>query len=218
MSRRWTDWVAALGDRLPLGLAVLLLLLLAGLVGAALYWWPAWLPNRWLPSRWWPRRTRDASGRRRWRWPGLRWPRLRWRWPWRRRRRPSRDGDQPVVSPVAGDELPDLPVEEFVSLADRLAAQGRFAEAVRERLRAVIRSLVDARLIEHRPGWTVTELAAAAGAAHPPVRAGLDAASLLFSDIWYGQRPADADDDARMRGYAARVSQALAGSLAGSHR
>ena len=210
MSRRWTEWVAALGDRLPLGLAALLLLLIAGLVGAALYWWPAWLPNRW-----WPRRSADGTGRRRWR---LRWPRLRWRWPWRRRRRPRPDADEPVESPAAGDGLPDLPVEEFVSLADRLAAQGRFAEAVRERLRAIIRSLVDARLIEHRPGWTVTELAAAAGAAHPPVRAGLDAASLLFSDIWYGQRSAGADDDARMRGYAARVGEALAGSLAGSHR
>ncbi len=119
---------------------------------------------------------------------------------------------------MAGDELPDLPVEEFLSLADRLAAQGRFAEAVRERLRAIIRSLVDARLIEHHPEWTVTELAAAAGAAHPPVRGGLDEASLLFSEIWYGQRPAGAGDDARMRGYARQVTGALAGSLTGSPR
>jgi Domain of unknown function (DUF4129) len=213
VSRRWTEWVASLGDRLPLGLAALLLLLLAGLVGAALYWWPAW-----LPARWWPRRAPDAAGRRRWRWPRLRRPHLRWRWPWRRRRRTPKEDVAPVESPVAGDELPDLPVEEFLSLADRLAAQGRFAEAVRERLRAIVRALVDARLIEHRPGWTVTELAAAAGAAHPPVRAGLDAASLLFSEIWYGQRPADAGDDARMRGYATQVTGALAGSLAGSHR
>jgi hypothetical protein len=208
VSRRWTDWVAALGDRLPLGSAALLLLLLAGLAGAALYWWPAW-----LPTRWWPRRAPDADG---WRRPRLRRPRLRWRWPWCRRRRP--DATVPAESPAPGDELPDLPVEEFLSLADRMAAQGRFAEAVRERLRAIIRALVDARLIEHRPGWTVTELAAAAGAAHPPVRPGLDAASLLFSDIWYGQRPAVPGDDARMRGYATQVAGALAGSLAGSLR
>jgi hypothetical protein len=113
--------------------------------------------------------------------------------------------------PVAGDELPDLPAAAFVSLADRLAAQGRFAEAVRERLRAIVRELIDSGLLDHRPGWTVTELAAAAGAARPPVRPGLDAASRLFSDIWYGQRPADADDDRRMRGYARQVHAALTG-------
>src|SRR5262249_49100622 len=83
MSRWWTDQVAALGDHIPLGLAALLLLLAAALVGAGLYWWPHWLPWRWF-------RLTGA------RWPRLRWPwhwrwhwslRWRWRWPWRRRRR-----------------------------------------------------------------------------------------------------------------------------------
>jgi hypothetical protein len=119
---------------------------------------------------------------------------------------------------VAGDELPDLPAADFVSLADRFAAEGRFAEAVRERLRAIVRELIDAGLIDNRPGWTVTELATAAGAARPPVRPGLDAASRLFSDIWYGQRPATADDDRRMRGYAGQVHGALTGALVGSSR
>jgi hypothetical protein len=208
MSRWWNEQVARLGDAMPLGLAALLLLLAAVLVGAGLYWWPAW-----LPWRWWRSPRLDGLRRLRpswpwwWRWSRLwRW-RWRWRWPWRRRRRPVVESAEPA--PAAGDELPDLPAAAFLSLADRLAAQGRFAEAVRERLRAIVRELIDAGLLDHRPGWTVTELAAAAGAARPAVRPGLDAASRLFSDIWYGQRPADADDDRRMRAYAGQVHEAL---------
>jgi hypothetical protein len=207
MTRTWTEWVAALGDHLPLGLAALLLILLGGLIGAALYFWPAWLPWRWLRL---PR-----LGRPRLRWPGLRWP-WRWswrwmlRWPWRRR--PKKTDTEPALpEPVAADELPDLPAAAFLSLADQLAAQGRFAEAVRERLRAIVRELIDAGLVDNRPGWTVTELATAAGGARPPVRPGLDAASRLFSDIWYGQRPATAGDDQRYR----RCSRCWSSSVPG---
>jgi hypothetical protein len=206
VSRWWTDQVARLGDTIPLGLAALLLLLLGGLVGAGLCWWPAWLPWRWWRS---PRLAGIRSRRFRLRWP-WHW-RWRLRWPWRRPRPAPAEPAEP--SPVAGDGLPDLPAAEFVSLADRLAAQGRFAEAVRERLRAIVRELIDAGLLEHSPGWTVTELAAAAGAARPAVRPGLDAASRLFSDIWYGQRPAGADDDRQMRGYAGQVHVALSGPV-----
>jgi hypothetical protein len=200
MSRGWTEFVAAVGDVIPLGLLVLHMLVVAGLVGAAFYWWP-----RWLPTRWWPRRVKGA--RRRWSRPGLGW--LRWlRFGWRRFRwRRRRAVEEPVEAlPDATDELPDLPAEAFISLADRLAAEGRYAEAVRERLRGIVRQLVDAGVIEHRPGWTVTELAAAAGAARPPVRVPLDGASGLFSDIWYGQRPAERSHDEQMRGYALTVS------------
>ncbi|GIH12000.1 DUF4129 domain-containing protein [Rugosimonospora africana] len=214
MSRWWTERVAGLGDYLPLGLAALLLFVLAGLCAAALYWWPSW-----LPWRWWPR-ARTGEGRRgiRWRWPRLRWPwrRFRLRWPWRRRRAEQEPADEPTI--VAGDELPDLPTEAFVSLADRLAAQGRFGEAVRERLRGIVRELVDHQVVQSRPGWTVTELAAAAGTAWPPVGAPLDAASRTFSDIWYGQRPATAVHDGQMRGYADQVHAALASTMAGAHR
>jgi hypothetical protein len=73
----------------------------------------------------------------------------------------------------------------------------------------MVRELVDAYVIENRPGWTVTELARAAGAARAPVRPPLDAASLLFSDIWYGLRPAYAYHDERMRQYATQVHAAL---------
>jgi uncharacterized protein DUF4129 len=199
MTRWWNEQVARIDDAMTLGLAILLLLLAAALVGSAWYFWPKWWPGTWT------RRERDRERRRRrWHWPRLRWPRRRWPW---RRRKPAQA--EPELVPHETEGLPELPVETFVSLADQLAAQGRYAEAVRERLRGIVRELVDAGVVENRAGFTITELARAASVARPSVRVPLDAASLLFSDIWYGQRPATAAHDARMRDYAVQVHRAL---------
>jgi hypothetical protein len=143
---------------------------------------------------------------------------LAWlRHPLRRRRR--RDTPVPELDqPIESVELPDLPVEVFVSLADRLAAQRRYAEAIRERLRAIVRDLVDHGVVENRPGWTVTELAMAASLARPSVSGPLDAAGRLFSDIWYGERPARAEHDAQMRAYADDVGRVLRHTGAGVPR
>ncbi|WP_249714257.1 DUF4129 domain-containing protein [Rhizomonospora bruguierae] len=195
-SRWWTEALAALGDLMPLTLAAGGLLLLAALVGAAWYWYPAWVPRR-LPRWRMPRLRRwrmPRLRRPRWRWPRLR---LRLRWPFRRRRRPV--PEQPVPTAPAEDELPDMPAVALRSLADDLAAQGRYAEAVRERLRGMVRELVERRVIEHRPGWTVTELARAATDARPGTDAALGEAGGIFSDIWYGQRAALDRHDQRMR-------------------
>jgi hypothetical protein len=179
-----------------------LLFVAAALVAAGWYFWPKWLPWNW------PRRAKTGEPRKKWRW---RWPRLRWRWPWRRRRKAEDEAEttEPELVPHETDELPELPVEAFLSLADKLAAEGRYAEAIRERLRGIVRELIDAGVIENRPGFTVTELAGAASRVRPQVRPPLDAASRLFSDIWYGQRPAGAEPDARMREYATHVHAAL---------
>jgi hypothetical protein len=226
MSRWWTEFVAAVSDVISLGFLVLIMFIVAAIFAALWYWFPAWVPRR-LPRLRWPRWRRPRWRWPRWRWPRwrlrlprlrwpgwarlrLRWPRLRWlRWPWRRRKR-GKEQTPELIGPAPSDELPELPVEAFVSLADRLAAEGRHAEAVRERLRAIVRDLVDHGAVEHRPGWTITELAGAASLARPAVSTPLDAAGRLFSDIWYGQRPATADHDARMRDYAAAVGLALA--------
>jgi uncharacterized protein DUF4129 len=202
MTRWWNEFVANLGDTVGLGLLTVLLFVAAALVAAGWYFWPKWLPWRW------PRRARTGEPRKKWRW---RWPRFRWRWPWRRRPKKVADGadTEPELVPHETEGLPELPVEAFLSLADRLAAEGRYAEAIRERLRGIVRELVDSGVIENRLGFTVTELASAAGRARPQVHPPLDAASRLFSDIWYGQRPAGAEQDARMRGYAAHVHGAL---------
>jgi hypothetical protein len=192
VSRWWTETVAAFGDVVPLPLAALALLIGAALVGAAWYWWPRWVPRRFPRVRL----------------PRIRLRRPRFRWPFRRRRHDDR---QPVDVPpgTADDQLPDLPVAAFISLADRLAAQGRYAEAVRERLRAMVRELVDRQVVEHRPGWTVTELAGAAAQARPVVDVPMRAAGGVFAEVWYGQRPAGAHHDERMRELADQMHRAL---------
>ncbi|MEU9504905.1 DUF4129 domain-containing protein [Micromonospora sp. NPDC048170] len=180
-SRWWTETTATLGDRVPLPLVALLLVLAAVLVAAGWYTFPAWVPRR--------------------------LPRLR-----RRRKRPTPDGTPPAVPAPRAPELePELPAAAYVSLADRLAAEGRYAEAVRERLRAMVRELATHRVVQPQPGTTVVELVRAATDARPHVGPPLDAAGAIFSELWYGQRPASVEHDRRMREHAAELDRVLTG-------
>ncbi|MEO3746372.1 DUF4129 domain-containing protein [Plantactinospora sp. B5E13] len=193
VSRWWTEATAALGDHVPLPLAALLLVLATILVALAWYHFPAWVPRR-LP-RW----------------------RLFRRWRRRPRRQPVPEAaPEPVAEPEAepGPELPDVPVATLVSLADRLARDGRYAEAVRERLRGMVRRLVDRRVLEHQPGMTVVEIAATAARSRPELNRPLHDAGQIFSDLWYGQRPARPEHDERMRDLAAELDEVLAGRSA----
>jgi hypothetical protein len=83
--------------------------------------------------------------------------------------------------------------------ADGHAARGEWAEAVRERLRAVVRELEERAVLDERPGRTADEAAAEAGAALPACAADLRRAARLFDDIWYGGRPATREHDAALR-------------------
>jgi Domain of unknown function (DUF4129) len=206
--RPWHEFVAAVVDLVPGGMPVLalILLVLTAVVALLWYWWPEW---------WHALRRGGARGkgrgerqRRRWRFRGL-WGRMRarWRLGWRRRRgAPAEAEEEPELAP---DELPDLPAVALALSADELAAQGRYKEAVRERLRAIVRELVERQVVDYRPGWTVTELAAMAARTRPPAAAPLAAASEIFSSIWYGQRDATAAHDAAMRVHADQVRAVL---------
>ena len=181
-SRWWTETTAALGDRVPLPLVALLLVLAAVLVAAGWYTFPAWVPRRL------PRLTlcADAAGR-----PRRRTPRRR--------------------SSTASPRQPELPAAAYVSLADRFAAEGRYAEAVRERLRAMVRELAARRVVQPQPGMTVAELVRAA-TGHPAAgRPAAGAAGAIFSELWYGQRPASVEHDRRMREHAADLDRVLTG-------
>ncbi|WP_433347685.1 DUF4129 domain-containing protein [Micromonospora sp. CA-111912] len=180
LSRWWTETTAALGDHLPLPLVALLLLLAAGLVALGWYHYPAWVPRR-LPR--------------------LRLPRLR------RARRPRLRRHRGTGPATAGTAAPAP--DGAGPLADRLAAQGRYAEAVRERLRGMLGELAARRVVEQRPGMTVAELTSAATARRPPVGPPLAAAAGIFSDLWYAQRPAAAEHDHRMRELAAELHLVL---------
>lgn len=195
--RWWNELVAAVDTVLPLPTLILIMFVVATVVALLWYFFPAWIPRRW---------PRPRMPRFRFRLPKWRLP--TWRMPtWRRRAKKKVAVDE--VEPVEGDEVPELPAETFADLADRLAAEGRFAEAVRERLRGMVRELIERGVLEHRPGWTVTELAAVAANRRPQVAGPLNAAGQIFSDIWYGGRPAGAGHDTRMREHAAAQTAAL---------
>ncbi|MBP1781091.1 hypothetical protein J3R08_000941 [Micromonospora sp. HB375] len=195
MSRWWTETVAALGDLLPLPLAALILLAVALLAALGWYFFPAWVPRR-LPRFSLPRLRLPRL-------PRLRLPRLRR--PARRRR-----SDPPPVR-VPEPRTPEAVPAGVPGLADRLAAEGRYAEAVRERLREMVRLLVTRHVVEPRPGLTVVELTEAAARARPQVRPTLHTAGAIFSDLWYAQRPATAAHDHRMRELAADLRRELTG-------
>jgi hypothetical protein len=203
--RWWNEFVGAVGAVIPLPAVVLILFTVASLVAVLWYFFPAWVPRRWPRLR----RPRWRLRKPRWRMPRWRLPKLRWDF-WRRRRRAGTKVTPEPADLVTGDEVPEVPAVTFVDLADRLAAEGRYAEAIRERLRGMVRELIERGVLEHRPGWTVTELAAVAAARRPAVAGPLGAAGTIFSDIWYGGRPAGPGQDRRMRELALALSAVLA--------
>jgi hypothetical protein len=83
--------------------------------------------------------------------------------------------------------------------AERHAAAGQWAEAIRERLRAVARDLEERAVLAARPGRTADELAAEAGEAVPELAGDLRAAVLVFDDVWYGDRPGTAEGYTRVK-------------------
>lgn len=82
-----------------------------------------------------------------------------------------------------------LTAQEHRALAERAAADGRWADAVRERLRAIVRELEGRGVLEPRLGRTAGEVARDGGAAVPGLAADLRRASSTFDEIWYGGRP-----------------------------
>jgi hypothetical protein len=75
--------------------------------------------------------------------------------------------------------------------AEAHAAAGRWDEAVRARLRAVVRTLEDRGVLDPRPGRTADEVAAEAGVALPAAAPALVRAAHTFDDVWFGGRTAD---------------------------
>ncbi len=207
MSRWWNEFVGLLADHLSGGVPTLAFLSLLATIVISLGWyfWPSWLPWNWsLRGR---RRGERADRTPRANRLRFRLGRLKWRWRWRRRR-PAKQAPA-AVEDLADDELPDLPAEVLALTADQLAAAGRYKEAVRERLRAIVRDLVDRGVIPISPGWTVTELAAYATRTRPELASPLGVGITVFSEIWYGLRTAHAADDDALRAAARDVSAAL---------
>jgi hypothetical protein len=104
------------------------------------------------------------------------------------RLRPSgaRSGSQ---EELFGDQV--LTAAEHRRRAEQAAASGAYADAVRERLRAVVRELEARGVLDPRPGRTADEVAREAGLAVPAIAAPLAQGATVFDEVWYGGRVAD---------------------------
>ena len=106
------------------------------------------------------------------------------------RLRPAGGRDARRAPLFAGSQV--LSAAEHRARAEQAAAEGRYDEAVRERLRAVVRDLEARGVLDPRPGRTAGEVARDAGAAVPVVADDLRRAAFTFDEVWYGGRTADA--------------------------
>ena len=85
-----------------------------------------------------------------------------------------------------GDHI--LSAAEHRATAERFAAEGNWAPAIRHRLRAIARQLEEIGVLDPVPGRTATELAGAAGRAMPGLADELSSAAETFNDVTYGER------------------------------
>jgi Asp-tRNA(Asn)/Glu-tRNA(Gln) amidotransferase A subunit family amidase len=215
MTRSWDELVASVFDVVPAQYVLLILLAGAGLAGLLWYTFPAWVPRR-LP-RWRLRLPRWVTAVLRAPLHLVRWlaalPRrlaARFAALFRRRpRRPKKVREPAPAKPAIRKPAPERELVPVVSLADRLAAEGRYAEAIRERLRETVGALTRAGVVAPEPGETAAELAATAAARRPAVAPPLTGATALFSEVWYGNRPAGAAQDERMRSLSGEVRDRL---------
>lgn len=99
---------------------------------------------------------------------------------------------------VSEDELASpLTARTLRTEAEEHARAGRYAEAVRSRLRALVRMLEERGVLDPRPSRTAGELvdAVTAAVAEDP-RGGIDAlrrAVTVFNEVWYGGAEATAE-------------------------
>ncbi|MFD4638712.1 DUF4129 domain-containing protein [Lentzea sp. NPDC058436] len=94
---------------------------------------------------------------------------------------------------------------EHRAAAEKAAGAGDFAEAVRERFRAVVRELEHRGVLDARAGRTVDEVAFEAGRALPVLADDLRGAAVQFDDVWYGGRPATSEGYQRLVSVDGRV-------------
>jgi len=98
--------------------------------------------------------------------------------------------------------------DEIRAAADAAAAAGDWGVAVLERFRAIVRGLEERTVLDERAARTAHEAALAAAARLPALGSELVAAGRSFDDVAYGDVPATAQDEIRLRGLDARVQDA----------
>ncbi|MFC6087303.1 DUF4129 domain-containing protein [Sphaerisporangium aureirubrum] len=108
-------------------------------------------------------------------------------WQGRKATRGRRAAAEALLGPV------ERTAAEHRAEAERLAAESRWAEAIRERLRAIARDLEHRAVVTPQPGRTADELAEVAGRELPAYAARLASAARLFDEVTYGA--ADGSED-----------------------
>jgi len=116
-------------------------------------------------------------------------------------------GDRRAARPVF-DDGQVRSADEHRAAADVHAAQERYAEAVRERLRALVRELEARGVLDQRPARTAGEVARDGAAALPWLAEDLRQAARTFDEVWYGGRDADRGTYAVLVGVDERVRTA----------
>lgn len=96
---------------------------------------------------------------------------------------------RPASAPALFDDRPRSAAEHRAA-AEAHAAQGHWNQAVRERMRALVRALEERALLDVHPGRTADEAAAEAGRALPAHTDRLHTAARAFDDVTYGGRTA----------------------------
>jgi hypothetical protein len=99
--------------------------------------------------------------------------------------------------------------EDWRAEADANARAGRWREAVRCRYRALVAELGTRGLLDEVPGRTAGEYRTEMSASAPEVAPAFSQASDVFEGAWYGHRPTDENEDARIR---LLVDRVLSGS------
>lgn len=92
---------------------------------------------------------------------------------------------------VVTDEGQTLAPDEWRRQAERLAAEGRFREALRCRYRALVADLAWRGVVDEIPGRTSGDYERLVGARLPEVSAQFSTITRLFERCWYGRDPSD---------------------------
>ncbi|GHF23787.1 hypothetical protein GCM10017786_67520 [Amycolatopsis deserti] len=90
--------------------------------------------------------------------------------------------------------------QDYRDAAEQAFAAGDPGAAVRDRFRAVVRSLEERGVLDERAGRTADEAAREAGARLPSAQDALRQGAELFDAVHYGGRPATAEDYHRLAG------------------
>jgi hypothetical protein len=95
--------------------------------------------------------------------------------------------------------------KEWRAEAERLEAEGRWAEGLRSRHRALVADLVRRGAIPEQPGRTAGEYVRDVAASLPDAAGSMAAATELFEAVWYGGATTGAAEAARFAELDARI-------------